>query len=151
MRLADLLTDRRVSGFYTDEIRERGHRFGFRATTLAGESCVLAHMEIQSRQRVGRYGVDVGAFEQLVIPELGRQCDIALIDEIGKMECFSSPFVEAVRQLLDSTTPLMATIAVSGGGFIAEAKSRSDVATWTVTQANRGKLPQALLERLSAL
>ncbi len=105
MRLADRLTDRQVSGFYTDEIREGVKRLGFRATTLAGGTCVLAHVDIRSRQRVGRYGVDVGAFEQLVLPELRRRCKVVLIDEIGKMECFSSPFVELIRHLLDDPTP----------------------------------------------
>lgn len=69
-RLAEQLADRRITGFYTQEMREGGRRQGFRATTFSGEIIVLAHVEIRSRQRVGPYGVDVVAFEQLVLPEL---------------------------------------------------------------------------------
>ena len=148
MRLAERLANRRVAGFYTQEIREGGRRQGFRATTFSGEIIVLAHIEIRSRQRVGRYGVDVAAFERLVLPELRRPCDAVIIDEIGKMECFSSPFVDAVRGLLDGSTPVIATVAVSGGGFIAEAKGRSGAELWEVTTANRDELPHRLARRM---
>lgn len=58
-RLVEQLADRRIAGFYTEEIREDGRRQGFRAATFSSETIVLGHVEIQSRQRVGRYGVDV--------------------------------------------------------------------------------------------
>ena len=92
--------------------------------------------------------MDVVAFERLVLPELRRPCDAVIIDEIGKMECFSPPFVDAVRGLLDGSTPVTATVAVSGGGFIAEAKGRPDVELWEVTAANRDDLPQRLARRM---
>ncbi len=149
-RLADLLSNRTIAGFYTGEIREGGQRQGFGATTFSGASGVLAHVGLQSRQRVGRYGVDVSAFEQLVLPELTRSCDVLLIDEIGKMECFSARFVNAVRKLLDGPTPIVATVGASGGGFIAEVKARSDAEVWQVTRENRDGLPQRLAERVAA-
>ena len=140
--LAELLSNRAIAGFYTGEIREAGQRQGFGATTFSGGSCVLAHVSLKSRQRVGRYGVDVAAFEQLVLPELARPCDLMLIDEIGKMECFSARFVEVVRGLLDGPTPVVATVGVSGTGFIAEVKRRPDVTIWEVTRENRDELPR---------
>ncbi|HUU98699.1 MAG TPA: nucleoside-triphosphatase [Phycisphaerae bacterium] len=149
-RLADLLSNKATAGFYTGEIREGGQRQGFGATTFSGGSGVLAHVGLQSRRRVGRYGVDVAAFEQLVLPELGRGCDVMLIDEIGKMECFSTRFVNAVRGLLDGPTPIVATVGVSGGGFIAEVKARFDAEVWQVTRESRDGLPQRLAERVAA-
>jgi nucleoside-triphosphatase len=149
-RLAERLADRTIAGFYTGEIREGGQRQGFGVTTFSGGSGVLARVGVRSRQRVGRYGVDVAAFEQLVLPELARACDVVLIDEIGKMECFSSRFVDVVRQLLDSASPVVATVAASGGGLIAEAKSRPDAEVWQVTRENRDGLPQRLAERVLA-
>jgi nucleoside-triphosphatase len=105
---------------------------------------VLADRAIKSRARVGRYGVDVAGFEDLVRPELARPSDLILIDEIGKMECFSRLFVETVRGLLDGPVPVVATVAVKGGGFIAEVKARPDVLIWTVSQENRDGLPDQL-------
>ena len=150
-RLADLLSNKTTAGFYTEEIREGGQRQGCGATTFSGASGVLAHVGLQSRQRVGRYGVDVSAFEQLVLPELTCSCDVMLIDEIGKMECFSARFINVVRELLDGPTPIVATVAVSGAGFITEAKTRSDVEVWQVTRDSRDGLPQRLAERVAAI
>jgi nucleoside-triphosphatase len=143
-RAADLLADRTVAGFFTAEIRVAGQRRGFQAATYSGKSCVMSHVDFRGRQRVGRYGVDVGAFEELVLPELGRNCDVMLIDEIGKMECFSQRFVDTVRSLLDGSTPVVATVAISGTGLIAEVKRRPDVETWQVTHDNRDETPQRL-------
>ena len=81
-----------------------------------------------------------------MLPELDRTCDLVLIDEIGKMECFSSRFIEAVRGLLDGPSAALATVAIKGGGFIAEVKSRADVEMFEVTNANRDEFPQTLAE-----
>ena len=148
MRLAERLKDRTLAGFYTDEIRLGAQRQGFRAVTFSGHTTTLAHVSLKSRLRVGRYGVDVAAFENLVLPELARPCDVMLIDEIGKMECFSARFVTVVQELLDGATPVVATVAAKGSRFIAEVKARTDVELFEVTRSNRDDLPQSLAERL---
>ena len=149
IRLAELLENRAVAGFYTEEIRKSGRRQGFRAVTFSGQTGVLAHIDLESRSRVGRYGVDVAAFEQLVMPELARPADLILIDEIGKMECYSSAFVTTVRDLLNASTPVVATIAAFGGGLIAEVKARPDVQIWQVGHDNRDRLPRQLADSLA--
>ena len=63
--------------------------------------------------------------------------DAYLIDEIGKMECHCPQFVATMRRLLGEPIPLVATIALRGGGFIAEVKQRPDVQIVEVTQGNR--------------
>jgi nucleoside-triphosphatase len=63
------------------------------------------------------------------------------VDEIGKMECLSSAFVEATQRLLDAGVPLVATVGVRGGGFIAEVKRRPDATVWEITRANRDAMP----------
>lgn len=150
-RLASLLADHAIAGFDTQEIRKGGRRLGFQAATFSGAECVLASVDLRGPHRVGRYGVDLPAFEQLVLPELARPCDVMLIDEIGKMECFSARFVDAVRTLLDAATPVVATVAAGGGGFIAEVKARPDVEIWQVTRENREEMPRQLAERVAAM
>ena len=65
-RLVEQLANRRVAGFYTQEIRLKGQRAGFEVRGLNGGHGILAHVGFQSRHRVGRYGVDLGTFEQIV-------------------------------------------------------------------------------------
>jgi nucleoside-triphosphatase THEP1 len=139
-----------VSGFFTAEIREAGDRVGFTINTLDGRSGLLAHVRTGGRARVGRYGVDVPGFESLALPllEAGR-AGLYVIDEIGKMECFSQAFCDSVRALLDSETPVLGTVALKGGGFIAEVKARNDVAFFEVTARNREQLINEILLALT--
>jgi nucleoside-triphosphatase len=150
-RVIERLGDLRLAGFYTQEIRQHGQRVGFEAIGLAGSSAILAHVDFQGGHRVGRYGVDLARFEALVRAELSRppgEVDIFVIDEIGKMECFSSAFVAVARRLLNATTPVLATIAAKGGGFITEVKMRPDVEIIAVSLSNRDGLPGQLVAHL---
>jgi len=76
--------------------------------------------------------------------------EIILIDEIGKMECFSGPFTRTVRRLLDSDKTVIATVAGSGGGFISEVKGRSDVEVHTLSTGNRDTVAHGLVAELGA-
>jgi nucleoside-triphosphatase len=66
------------------------------------------------------------------------------------MECYSSRFVAAVREALDGATPVVATVASKGAGFIAEVKARPDVEVLEVTSANRDRLSQQMSGRLAS-
>jgi nucleoside-triphosphatase len=154
-RVARDLDGRVVRGFLTEEMRAGRQRVGFRLVTVDGPSLVLAHVDFNSRRRVSRYGVDVEALDRIVEPLLAPDpdVDVYVIDEIGKMECFSTRFVDAVRTLLDQRRLLVATIAAKGEGFISGVKARPDVEVWHVTRENRNTLPVTvsawLAERLA--
>ena len=62
-RLIDDLQYLNPVGFYTAEIRKGGTRRGFSLCGLNGQSGVLAHVELRTGFRVGKYGVDVSGFE----------------------------------------------------------------------------------------
>ncbi len=149
-RIADALVGRRIRGFTTEDIREGGQRLGFRLTTFDRQFAVLAHVDVRSRQRVGRYGVDIGALEKAVdlALALDERTDVYLIDEIGKMECLSSKFVTAMTKLLDSSHLIVSTIAARGSGLIEQAKRRPDVELWEVTRENRNEVPERVVSRL---
>lgn len=152
-RIAASLAGWRLAGFYTEEIRESGQRQGFRAVTLDGSEKVMAHRNIHSPYRVGKYRVDPSAIDQLADLTLGLmpEIDCYLVDEIGKMECCSQRFIAAVRILLTSHCLVVATIALRGGGFIAEVKQRTDIEQWEVTLKNRGELAERALAWLRAV
>jgi nucleoside-triphosphatase len=146
-KVAERISGVELRGFLTDEIRVEGKRVGFAIETFDGDSAILAHVDIPSRYRVGRYRVDVETLDRVVERVLRSDSGdvVYLIDEIGKMECFSRKFVDAVSKLLDSHCAILATIARKGGGFIEQVKGRPDVEIWEVTQANRDDLPQRIL------
>lgn len=151
-KVAAGLGARTIRGFATAEIRSGRERQGFRLETFDGRSAVLAHISIRSTHRVGKYGVDVAAFEALASEALDPRAnaDVYLVDEIGKMECFSEKFVAVAEKLLDSGKPLVATVALRGSGFIEGVKRRSDVELWTVTRSNRDALPGEILSLLKS-
>jgi nucleoside-triphosphatase len=141
-RVVAQLELRQLRGFYTKEIREGGQRRGFRLLGFQGQERVIAHTAFPKSHRVGKYGVDVAAIDEaaaLLAPDPGAR--VYVVDEIGKMECFSERFVAAVRALLAGRTPVVATAALRGAGFIAEVKSQPEALLWEVTHANRAELP----------
>ncbi len=152
-KVAAGLRGRTIRGFTTAEIRSGRERQGFRLETFDGRSAVFAHVSIRSLHHVGKYGVDVAALDALVGEALDPRAnaDVYLVDEIGKMECLSEKFVAAIKDLLDSGRPLVATVALLGSGFIEQVKRRPDVELLTVTRSNRDSLPDEILARLPGL
>ena len=145
-RLATMLRGAQLRGFYTEEIRERGDRRGFRLVGFGGMTRIIAHIDFATTHRVGKYGVDVAAVDQaasMLTPDRGAS--IYLVDEIGKMECLSQRFVAAVRTLIAGRAPVVATIARRGTDFIAEVKRSENCVLWEVTRANRDELPSRVL------
>ena len=146
-KVAASLSGQRLGGFYTEEIRVRGERQGFRLVTFDGGEGVMAHVDIRGPHRVGRYGVNVSVIDALAESTLAVKegVDVYLVDEIGKMECLSPRFVTAMRALLDSPKTVVAAIAQRGGGFIAEVRQRTDAELWELTRGNREEMPERAL------
>lgn len=141
------LRDFHPAGFYTQEIREGGIRKGFELISLDGRRGILSHTGIKSRYRVSKYGVDIKGFEDFLdsIAFLDPKTGLVIIDEIGKMECLSDKFKRLVKEILDSEKLVIATIALKGGGLIAEIKKRDDIMLLEMTQSNRESLPSEIL------
>ena len=148
MRLAGL----NPVGFLTEEIREGGLRQGFQLLSLDGREGTLAHVRIHGRNRVGRYGVNVKGFETFLgdLDLENSGAALIFIDEIGKMESMSPLFTTLVRRLLASRKTVVATIALKGGGFIAEVKENPECEIREMTVANRERLPDELTRWISA-
>jgi nucleoside-triphosphatase len=138
----------KMAGFYTAEIRSKGSRLGFELQGLDGASGILAHVDIRSRHKVGKYGVDTKGFEEFLdnLELLNLDVELIVIDEIGKMELFSNRFRSLIHDVLNSDKQVLASIALKGKGFIREIKQRSDIHLLEVTLGNREHLPEAILE-----
>src|SRR5512135_918145 len=104
---------KRAGGFVTEELREEGKRVGFRVCSLDGSTAILAHVRATRGPRVGRYQVDVPAFEAVGVSALEaatRDADLIVVDEIGKMELHSRRFMDALETALRSWKPILGTV-----------------------------------------
>ena len=140
-----------AGGFTTAEIRESGIRKGFSVTALDGTSAVLAHVDLAGPVRVGKYGVDVPAFERIALPALRDAMSrkrIVVMDEIGKMELASPRFCDTVREALDSPLIVVATVMARPNPFVDEIKRRGDVETIEVTIGNKSVLSGKIYEMI---
>lgn len=147
-QIAEVLGNR-ADGFYTLELREGDVRVGFAFQILNGETGILAHRNLQSVYRVGKYKVDIAQFEQVVVPVLEHAVNgnkVVLIDELGKMELFSQKFQNAVLNLFNCGNPVIATISISPHPFLSELRNRSDIELITITKDNRDTLPDQLVK-----
>ncbi len=154
MKIMDTLDCGKVAGFYTQEIRQNNIRRGFCWKRLDGAEGILAHVDIKGRFKVGKYGVDIAGFEEAVVPVLDADrtdVELFVIDEIGKMECFSEKFVVAVRRLFASEKSVLATVAKKGAGLISEVKNYPNNELFNLTSASREKTVAEILEILSFL
>jgi nucleoside-triphosphatase len=129
----------KAGGFYTEEIRSRGTRLGFKLITLDGEEAILAHVDLSSRYRVSKYRVDIESLEQVGVTALRRaatQANLVIIDEIGKMELFSPNFRETVLEIIKSGKKVLGTIMLSPNPWADAIKHQPQVKLVEVTRAN---------------
>jgi nucleoside-triphosphatase len=151
-RLVTLLqeADVPVAGFTTAELRTGGYREGFVVEAASGAREVLAHVDLPGPPRVGRYGVDLAAFERVALPALGDPglCGVVVVDELGKMELASAAFRAAVLELLGRDVAVVATVHQVRDRFTDALKRRPDIRVVRVTEATRDALPERLMERL---
>jgi nucleoside-triphosphatase len=141
-----------ANGFYTEEERVGEKRIGFVMHTLDGQTKYLAHQDIVSEYCIRRYGVSIENIEALAVPSIapiGNQ--VIILDEIGKMECFSQKFIEASKRALDSPNIVVGTITLGGTEYIQQVKERSDIEIIEVTLENRDLLPKVICNQVLQL
>jgi nucleoside-triphosphatase len=89
-----------------------------------------------------------------VIPILDPErigAELFVIDEIGKMECFSEKFVTAIRRLFASEKSVLATVARKGSGLISEVKNYPHTRLFNLTRQGRDGTVTEILQILSFL
>lgn len=135
-------TKRPATGFFTREIRANDRRVGFSINTLNGKTGVLAHQNFKSRYKVGKYGVNIQDIDHVAVAAMHTDNEkvLVVIDEIGKMECFSPLFRDTVTRVLNSKNLVLGTISLRGTPFIEQIKRRDDVLLEEVSKDNRDSL-----------
>ena len=138
----------KAGGFFTEEIRERGIRKGFKIITLDGKEGILAHVDIKSQLKVSKYGVNLKDLEEIGVKEIEKNLKenfLIVVDEIGKMEIFSSKFREAILKALNSKNKILGTIMLKENPFCDKIKKRKDTKVFYLTRENREKVKKEIL------
>lgn len=134
---------KKVGGFITPEIREEGKRIGFCVKDVfSNEIGILASKDIKIGPKFGNYGINIEDFERVALKAIEfalKECDIIVIDEIGKMEFLSEKFREKLTQILISDKPL---VAVLHRDFFDKFKDFGKLIE--VTNRNRNELPELI-------
>ncbi|BAT99875.1 hypothetical protein LR48_Vigan06g059900 [Vigna angularis] len=152
----------KLQGFYTREVRRAGQRVGFEVVTLDDRTAPLASLHFSSPESVGwpsvgKYKVDVASFESLALPELQVREDTSLfiIDEVGKMELFSSSFFPAVLRVLESNIPVLASIPIPKFGRdipeVARLRNHAGATCFTLNVGNRDAVREQIRSLLEDL
>lgn len=133
----------KAGGFYTEEIREHDQRRGFRLVTLDGKDVVLSHVDFKSAYRVGKYGVNVEGLEQVGVTALldaVRDCELLMVDEIGKMEMLSLKFRDAITHLISSNQRVLGTILLHHHMWSDVIKARPEVQVMMLNRDNNAQV-----------
>ena len=138
----------KVEGMVTEPILEKEKRVGFYIRDWQTiEKEVFAHVDFNSKDKVGDYGVDLSVLEKIGVAAIEKaisddDVDVIIIDEIGKMEMLSERFCEVVIEALDSDKPIMVTLhKKSRTPLLQDVRRRDDIRILEVTPVNRNLLP----------
>ncbi len=140
LQVVDVLRERgeMLAGFTTSEIRRGGRRTGFTITGIGGLERTLA-VHGGAGPRVGGYGVDVAAFEEVALLELQNGIELGstlVVDEIGKMELASEAFRELLPAVFDAPC-VVATMHAHQHPVTDDLRRRADVHVLEVERSNQ--------------
>lgn len=141
----------RAGGFYTQEIRVSGVRQGFRLINLDGQEAILAHTAISSPYQVSKYKIDIESLNRVGVSAIHRaleECDLIIIDEIGKMELLSPQFKEAMLQVINSGKRALGTIMLNPNPFADQIKQHPELKVLLITRDNRNQTLSEVLNWL---
>ena len=135
-----------IGGICTEPILEDGERLGYKVRNLVnGDEGEIAHKNIDSRLRVLGYGLNTAELERIAIPAIQHaidNCEVIVIDEIGKFAVESEAFVNAVRNALEIDKPTLLTLhKKSRHPLLQDIRRRDDGRILEVTPVNRALLP----------
>tara|TARA_B100000676_G_C18074493_1_gene846670 strand:+ start:1882 stop:2460 length:579 start_codon:yes stop_codon:yes gene_type:complete len=135
-----------VAGMRCEPVIENGERVGYACINIVtGEKGVMAHRNIDSRNRVLGFGIDPSEIERVGVPAIIDaigNCEILVIDEVGKFTVESEGFVDSVRVALQNDMPTLLTLhKKSRHPLLQDIRRRDDARILEVTPVNRSLLP----------
>jgi nucleoside-triphosphatase len=145
-KLLEEISDKKVSGIITPEIRADGQRQGFKIIDLAsGKEQILASVNIERGPRVSRYRVNIEGIDKITekFLESYKNSEYVVIDEIGMMEFYSKKFKDTIQMAINSNRKVIATLSKK---FVKEYRSKGDL--YYLTRDNFDEIYLKVLSKL---
>ena len=155
-----------INGIITNELQFMGNRIGIQVRDINSNSEEVHILAIKkfhnkkynnkSAKILSSYLVDPKIFEKIAIPIINNSIKLSLkkipnlliIDEIGKMELFSSKFKKKIKELFEEQKDplvseylqILATVPISEDvPFVEKLKLQNDVEIIIIDKENRNK------------
>ncbi len=140
----------KIGGISTPELREGRVRKGFIVEDLlTGNRSLFASTRFNEGPKISKYFVKVEEFERIAIPALSKameECDVIVIDEIGKMELLSKSFADIIKQIWSSDIVAIGTAPISRIPFVEDICRKSKV--YWLERGNAGYIASSILKEI---
>jgi nucleoside-triphosphatase len=140
-----------VGGFITPDVRTTEGRVGFEIRDFSGRHALIAHAAWITGPQVGRYRVDVNAFNTIAVPAIDQAlstADVVIADEIGQIELCSEAFIGILGKLFSASVPVVATVHAKQHPVTDELKQRSGIELLELPPAGHDEILRRLLAQL---
>lgn len=155
LKIVEALRNEKISvgGVISSEIRERGNRVGFKLVDIGtNKEGILAHVNVYSSRRVGRYGVNMEDLKNVAaqaILNAIQNSDVVVCDEIGPMELYSQEFKEAVLKAVNSRKIFVGTVHYKAKDKLIDYVKNKAI-TIELTLNNRNEIPAKIVDQILA-
>lgn len=131
----------KISGFITEfENRESNTRRLTLRSVDSSKRCFAAIWNGETCE------VFPDAFNTVGAALIDTNCDLLVIDELGKFEKNCNKLEKAVSDAFSSPTNVLVSIRLDAEGWMQALKKRDDVVVFYISDENRDKLPYELLK-----
>ena len=144
----------KIGGMINEPIMVENRKVGFTVENiLTGEKECFAHKELESNKIIDSMPVDFDVLERVGVEAIKTawdDCDIIVIDEVGKIEVECPAFVNIVKDVIESEKPLLVTLhKKSRNPLLQDIRRKDDIRILEVTKTNRNLLPFKIVRLLN--
>jgi len=116
------------------------------------DEAIVARKDLDTKFKIQELGVDLDAIEEVAVPAMRRameNCDLILVDEVGKLGSDSKLYAETLKELLEMNVSMLLTMHKrSRNPLLQDLRRRDDIRVLEVTPINAGLLPHKIVRIL---
>ncbi len=140
-----------IGGMVSKPVKEGLQTVAFKVVDLmTGEEEIFARKDLDTKHVAEGFGVDTESLARIAPPAIRRsleECNITVIDEIGKLQFECEEFIAVVKEGLKAGKPLFLTLhKKSRHPLLQDIRRRDDMRILEITRINRKLLPYKVMD-----